>query len=66
MEKQKILGERGVRNRATHWIKQLHGNGEAVTTAKAWDSDTNLADLVILSWGALNPDMTIRNIYSNT
>lgn len=26
---------KGVRNRATHWIKQFHGHGEAVTTAKA-------------------------------
>ena len=33
--------------RATYWRK-FHGNGEAVTTAKAKGSNTNFVDLAIL------------------
>lgn len=51
---------------STDWRKQFHGNEEAVTTAKAWGSNTNLVDLAILPSGAMNPDMTINNTYSST
>jgi hypothetical protein len=56
-----MLGEPGI----AYWRKQFYGNREAVTTAKAWGSNTNLADLVILTAGTLNSDMSINNTYSN-
>lgn len=52
--------------RATDRRKQFHGNGEAAATAKAWGGNTNVVDLALLPLGALNPDMTINNAYSNT